>query len=148
MGKLDQILESHLLFERVTDVGVQQLTLKQQLENTIKTVSDHTVEQQRMAKQMAETGRAVAELTLNQMRDEEDTESDSDGVSEMSTELKHFHKVDKGKNRGNEAQEDQSKFPKHHMPKVFYPKFNGDNPVIWKDKCVDYFLLVDLDPKH
>jgi hypothetical protein len=34
------------------------------------------------------------------------------------------------------------------MPKVFCPKFNGENPVIWKDKCVDYFLLVDLAPQH
>jgi hypothetical protein len=24
---------------------------------------------------------------------------------------------------------------------VFCPKFNGDNPVIWKDKCVDYFFV-------
>lgn len=34
------------------------------------------------------------------------------------------------------------------MPKVFCLKFNGDNPMIWKDKCIDYFLLVDLEPKH
>jgi hypothetical protein len=34
------------------------------------------------------------------------------------------------------------------MPKVLCPKFNGENPVIWKDKCIDYFMLVDFKPKH
>ena len=24
------------------------------------------------------------------------------------------------------------------------PRFNGDDPVVWKDKCLDYFKLFDV----
>ena len=33
------------------------------------------------------------------------------------------------------------------MPKMSCPRFNGDNPVVWKDKCLDYFKLFDI-PEH
>jgi hypothetical protein len=49
-GKLDQILESlDLLFERVTDVGLQQQTMKQQLEHTTHTINERSATQQRLA---------------------------------------------------------------------------------------------------
>jgi hypothetical protein len=38
--------------------------------------------------------------------------------------------------------------PKSHVSKILCPKFTGENLAIWKDKCIDYFLLVDLEPKH
>jgi hypothetical protein len=76
----------------------------------------------------------------------EDDESDSSSANSMD--LKHFHKETKSKSKSKESDSQYHHLPKQHIPKVFYPKFNGDNPVIWKDKCVDYFLLVDLDQKH
>jgi hypothetical protein len=67
--KLDQIMESlDLLFERVTDVGIQQQNMKIQIEKTTQTVAQQTTEQQRMAQQNAETGRAMAKLTLELKR--------------------------------------------------------------------------------
>jgi uncharacterized protein YoxC len=64
--KLDQIMESlDLLFERVTDVGLQQQSMKQQIEQTIHTVTQQREDQQRMAQQIAETGRAMAQLTID-----------------------------------------------------------------------------------
>jgi uncharacterized protein related to proFAR isomerase len=77
IGKLDQIIDSlDLLFERITDVGVQQQTMKTQIERNTQTMQQDTAEQQVMAKQIAEAGRAIARLTINQMRDAEDTESE------------------------------------------------------------------------
>jgi hypothetical protein len=34
----------------------------------------------------------------------------------------------------------------HHnaLPKLSLPKFNGDNPRIWIDKCVDYFRIFNI----
>jgi hypothetical protein len=103
-----------------------------------------------MEKQLAETGQAVTRLTLAQMRMEENfgTQSEtSDDASDVSEDLKQFQAP---KHFKYQDQEDTTKIilPKQHVPNVFYPKFNGDDPVVWKDKCVDYFLLMDLEPKH
>jgi hypothetical protein len=27
-----------------------------------------------------------------------------------------------------------------------FPRFNGDQPRIWKDKCLDYFRLFNVNP--
>lgn len=33
---------------------------------------------------------------------------------------------------------------KNLVPKMSFPRFEGDNPRIWKDKCLDYFHLFEL----
>jgi hypothetical protein len=149
-NKLDQILESFdLLFEWVTDLGVQQQQMKLQLEKTVDTVGKQTVEQQKMATQLAETGRAVTTLTMAQMRFEETQ------LSALTWGLKSLLILRSSSRRNNLNQtyrhtdiQSTTAIPKQHMPKVFCPKFNGDNPAIWRDKCLDYFMLVDLEPKH
>ena len=30
------------------------------------------------------------------------------------------------------------------LPKLSFPRFDGSNPTIWKDKCVDYFTLCNI----
>jgi hypothetical protein len=30
------------------------------------------------------------------------------------------------------------------MPKMNFPRFNGKNPGIWKNKCEDYFYLLNI----
>jgi hypothetical protein len=35
--------------------------------------------------------------------------------------------------------------PKHQL-KMSFPRFDGDQPRIWKDKCMDYFLLFNVHP--
>jgi hypothetical protein len=135
-----------LLFERITDVEVQQQTMKTQIEKNTQTMQQHTAEQQVMAKQIAEAG--LARLTINQMRDTEDTESEVESQSAVSDVLMYFQKGEKGKSTAREDQTQHNHFPKHEMPKVLCPKFTRENPTIWKDKCVDYFLLVGLEPKH
>lgn len=104
-GKLDQILESlDLLFSRLTDVGVQQTQMKQQIEKNTETVGQHTAEQQVMAKQIEETGKAVARLTLNQFKYEQQDTSDCDIVSEASTNLQQFHSFSKQEDWTNQQE--------------------------------------------
>jgi len=31
------------------------------------------------------------------------------------------------------------------MPKLEFPKFDGDNPSLWKDRCETYFEVYKLD---
>jgi hypothetical protein len=103
-----------------------------------------------MSQQLAETGQLVAGLRLKQVREETD-ESDNDTISEASTALKLFRSkvgVHKAYTKEENSRQQHSDLPRQHMAKVFCPKFNGENLVIWKDKCVDYFLLVDLAPQH
>jgi hypothetical protein len=33
-----------------------------------------------------------------------------------------------------------------HQPKMSFPRFDGDQPRIWKDKCLDYFRLFNVHP--
>jgi hypothetical protein len=136
-----------LLFERVNDVGIQQQYMKVQVEKTAQTVAQQTAEQQRLAHQMAETGRAVVKLTLEKVRAEEISPSDSVEESDGSSVLKHFPTSKHTKSKDN-TQRSKASLPKSHIPKVFCPKFTGESPAIWKDKCINYFLLVDLDSQH
>lgn len=66
----------------------------------------------------------------------------------MSSVLKNFHKEEKSAGHHKAQQSEPTSLLKHHVPKVLCPKFNGENPVIWKDKGIDCFMLVDLEPKH
>ncbi|KAK3145235.1 hypothetical protein QOZ80_4AG0325910 [Eleusine coracana subsp. coracana] len=33
-----------------------------------------------------------------------------------------------------------------HLPKMHFPKFNGDNPKLWISRCEDYFEMYMVDP--
>jgi hypothetical protein len=61
--------------------------------------------------------------------------------------MKYFHTKEPTKSKDNTHKPPVS-LPKSHIPKVFCPKFTRENPAIWKDKFIDYFLLVDLEPRH
>ena len=34
------------------------------------------------------------------------------------------------------------------MPKMSCPHFNGDNPIVWKHKYLNYFKLLDVPHEH
>jgi hypothetical protein len=40
--------------------------------------------------------------------------------------------------------EDEVSFSRSTLPKLSFPKFNGDNPHIWIDKCHDYFQIFNI----
>jgi hypothetical protein len=44
-------------------------------------------------------------------------------------------------------QEDRNFIPHKHLPKLDFPKFQGDNPKIWKKKCETYFEVFSV-PAH
>ncbi|GJN34657.1 hypothetical protein PR202_gb23339 [Eleusine coracana subsp. coracana] len=37
--------------------------------------------------------------------------------------------------------EESGDFPRHAIPKLSFPKFEGTNPRIWIDKCINYFKI-------
>jgi hypothetical protein len=43
-------------------------------------------------------------------------------------------------NRGD----DEVQFNRAALHKLSFPKFSGDNPRIWIDKCCDYFCICNI----
>jgi len=139
-NKLDQILESiDLLFTRVTDIGLTQQRMRTQLELTTQAVDLQTAEQKLTARQIAETGQVVAQMRLNQRTRPSSPSSDSDSIPSEEVDNHQHEELHGERTRGP--------VPRHVLPKMSCPRFNGENPVIWRDKCMDYFQLFDV-PQH
>jgi hypothetical protein len=47
--------------------------------------------------------------------------------------------------RGGKTSHGNDSANKHHL-KMSFPRFDGDLPRIWKDKCLDYFKLFNVHP--
>ncbi|KAK1693348.1 hypothetical protein QYE76_010045 [Lolium multiflorum] len=47
-----------------------------------------------------------------------------------------------GGGRSSSAQGDQG--GRNHMPKMSFPRFDGEHPRIWRDKCYDYFRAFNI----
>jgi hypothetical protein len=47
-----------------------------------------------------------------------------------------------GVRRNNHSADSSAK----HQLKMSFPRFDGENPRIWKDKCLDYFRLFNVNP--
>jgi hypothetical protein len=42
------------------------------------------------------------------------------------------------------GQEEEVPLHRSALPKLSFPKFSGTNPMIWIDKCVDYFKIFNI----
>ena len=110
-----------------------------QLELNTQAVDLQTAEQKLMARQTVETGQAVAQLRLNQRRRPASPSSDSDSVPS--------EEIESPQPEGFRGENFRGPVPHHVLPKMSCPRFSGENPVIWRDKCMDYFKLFDV-PQH
>jgi len=110
-----------------------------QLELNTQAVDLPTAEQKLMARQIVETGQAVAQLRLNQRRRPASPSSDSDSVPS--------EEIESPQPEGFRGENSRGPVPHHVLPKMSCPRFSGENPVIWRDKYMDYFKLFDV-PQH
>jgi hypothetical protein len=46
--------------------------------------------------------------------------------------------------QGGRRSEDEVPYNRHTLPKLSFPKFDGENPMIWIDKCLDYFKIFNI----
>jgi len=141
-----------LLFAKVEEVDRMQHKLEAKVDISASVLDQMIKDQQTLAKQIETTGQAVAQLTIKQMRTEEEIQG-STASSETST-IPPFRPRRQGTSRGGQQgrnpfahnrdhQPDRS-LPKGFAPKMNFPRFNGKNPRIWKDKCQDYFQLMNI----
>ena len=103
-----------------------------------------------IAKQVQANGQAVASLTLRHM--EKEVVSDhSDDVSVIFEEEEHdFQNVFATKKHefrpgsSKQPKQHEESLPHHSLPKIHFPKFDGSNPKIWFDNCVNYFTIYSI----
>lgn len=138
-----------LLFTKVAEIDRNQMKMDTRCDVSAKVMEQILLDQQTLAKQLEATSQAVAKLTLNQM-DRKLKEPASPTSSDSSPESK-FQQYSGRERQHHRTQFQQSKKEfgdhfnlKNMVPKMSFPKFEGDNPCIWKDKCLDYFRLFDI----
>lgn len=98
-------------------------------------------DQQKLAKQMEATGHAIAQLTMSRM---DVPPSPTATAMSMGGRDKQCRNQEGSQGQYSKA---QGEFQKEggsgrqlkggFMPKMSFPKFEGNNPTIWKEKCKD-----------
>lgn len=112
-----------------------------------KVIEQMLKDQKLLAKQMEATGQPVAKLTLAQMENQQHA---PDNPTSLESSFEHrvpqFQPIGQNNHSPNHhRREGNDRFqPKNLIPKMTFPKFAGENPYIWRDKCQDYFKLFDL----
>ena len=144
------VMESlDLLFAKVGSVENRQQKIEAQLDMSTSVLEQMLLDQQTLAKQMELTGQAVARLTL----DRHPTPPSSPRPNHGDTRFTEFHQGASSRNRevpppehrdSHRSHSDHHSFSRNALPKLTFPMFNGVNPVIWKDKCLDFFHFYNI----
>ncbi|GJN24779.1 hypothetical protein PR202_gb12542 [Eleusine coracana subsp. coracana] len=144
----------------LTDMDVVQQQLMGQADLAAEVAERAAQERDLLSRKLAEMGKKVATLVLEKMADEMEGVSES-GSSKSQVkrvedtswqkgepEPSHHHKRRRAHDRspvrptnGHTRFREDEGGGKHLLPKLSFPKFSGENPTIWLDKCVDYFTL-------
>jgi hypothetical protein len=155
-ARWEQITENmDILFAKVAEIDAKQQRLDTKVDMSTTVLEQMLKDQQLLTKQIDITGQAVAKaakLTLNQMNNKQESPP-SPTSSDTSTE----HEFDQYKHpkpnfpegsKGGFSQQRKytsGKFSmKSMVPKMSFPKFDGTDPCIWKDKCQDYFTMFNI----
>lgn len=108
-----------------------------------------------IAKQVQANGQAVANLTLRQTQNEASSDHfeaisvvfEEEELDFQNVFAKHKHDSRPGTSKQHKQYEDQPRkeaLPHHSLPKIHFPKFDGTNPKIWFDNCVNYFTIYSI----
>lgn len=141
-------------------MGLTQSQLKTQIEANNAKVDQFAKEQQFIAKQVQAYGQAVAQFTVHQMKGGDSSLSDSSGSLAFEEENNSFQNMfgnSKGpfkpehhrphRRRSNRHHQHEEDVPHHVLPKMIFPKFNGNHPKIWIGNCKLYFSIFTVPEK-
>lgn len=118
-------------------------------------MDQYSQEQQLIAQQIKANGAAIAQLTMRQWEEEPKYDDDEEKVSVYSDgnasfqnvfgKDKHIPKTEHTKHHKSvPKQEKKDSINKHAMPKMNFPTFDGTNPRVWLDNCLNYFEIYQL----
>jgi hypothetical protein len=152
-ARWEQVMENtDMLFSQVGDISNHQQKMQEQMNMNTKVVEQMLRDQEVLAKQIQATGQAVARLTLNQAK-YQGKQPLSPTSSVTSQEDNPFHtrgqctrpkshpQKSAGHNTGHPSTGYQQK--KIQVPKLNFPVFDGKHRKIWKDKCENYFQILE-----
>ena len=133
-----------LLFAQVGNLSTNQQQMAAQFETSTKIVEQLLLDQRTLSQQIEVTGQAVANLTLHPPRP-------SSPVSEPPSPPHRRFAVGTSRfpgrpppNGASRHSSDGDSQIRAVLPKLSFPRFDGSDPTIWKDKCVDYFTLCNI----
>ena len=140
----DQMTESiDLLFARVGNIERVQSQMSAQIDLSAQIMDQVLRDQITLAKQLETTGQTVSRLTQRfpttdsgPTRPPFQSSMNASGSGEPP-----FPHSSSGYNCSGR---DSSALPRHAIPKMAFPQFTGENPRIWKDKCLDYFHIFNI----
>jgi hypothetical protein len=145
-SRCEQVMENFdMIFAQINDISIQQQDLK-------KGVNETKEEQKLISKQVQANGQAVASLTLWQMETEAAMDH-AEGNSMVSAEEPQFDNIFAAKqydikpehSRRSPKQQNKESLPHHTLPKMQFPTFDGNNPKIWIDNCINYFTIYKVE---
>jgi len=140
----DQMTESiDLLFARVGNIERVQSQMSAQTDLSAQIMDQVLRDQITLAKQLETTGQTVSRLAQRfpttdsgPTRPPFQPSMNASGSGEPP--FPHSSPGYNGSGR------DSSALPRHSVPKMAFPRFTGENPRIWKDKCLDYFHIFNI----
>jgi hypothetical protein len=138
--------------DRFTDQMKEFETVQQQLLGQSVLAAQAGDERDLLFRKVEETWKVVAQLRLEAMgKDLEVSPGDSDG-RESSCVRRRRPPHDAGRRQprgpsppgsvdGRQRGSGSGERSNHPLPKLNFPTFLGEDPVIWLDKCLDYFMF-------
>jgi hypothetical protein len=125
------------LFSKQSDAQTQ---MAAQLKLTTQAITQYSKEHFVLTQQMAITSDLVARLTAAQPRDPVPGHRGGGSTGHQQADPRPHHHNTQG---GRRAEED-IQYNRHTLPKLSFPKFDGENPRIWIDTCLDYFKIFNI----
>ena len=95
-----------------------------------------------LTKKVEAMGQAVAKLTTDFMRTEDAQQPPPQHQGHLGVNSHGRHPFSFG-----HVSQDNHVGGRNYTPKLSFPRFDGQHPKIWKDKCLDYFQVCNV-PKH
>jgi hypothetical protein len=135
-----------LLFSKVGEIDKTQQQMSNQIDISAQILVSVVKDQVMLAGQLDATGQAVARLTLDRPPVEEVPRPTRPSVRmpQMGELSSHEDTYGHPHHPGAQGGRAGNNLFQQHLPKMSFPRFNGENPRIWKDKCLNYFHIFNL----
>ena len=163
-----------VMFSQISEMHDVQKKMKAQMDLTAAAMDDYSTEQHLIAQQVHANGEAIARVTLRQMEDatnhtagpkyDEEPRFDEDDLDSLlldeHTSFQNVFATQKNKSKAEPSRrprleikpepkeavpkQDKQASPKHTIPKMNFPDFDGSDPKVWLDNCYSYFELYQI----
>jgi hypothetical protein len=151
-AKFDKMMDSiDMLFNKMENIHFAQQQKQVKLDINTKAVDQSMRDQQVMAKHIDETGKVVARLTLDRGHGDRGFLSGDSGPASPHESQQFYSKSREGEENpfsrpqfGQRAKDPCGAVSKPALPKLHFPIFEGQDPIVWREKCETYFKIYDI----